>query len=178
MGGVELDMSPHHCPAGSVGEEGWRRGRDVSALWRRERSNTALLIQSREATFGLMGSLRTHPARRARERKRQSCDGEDTLPLQTGDAHASTLRAGWSTKWCVWMFRPSAFFQVTLLAVFYSLPVSLFPPRKFVGRVVVACKQAESRVSPQGHHAEAKTALPSRPPVECGGHRDAVPRNT
>ena len=59
------------------------------------------LIQSREATFGLMGSLRTHPPRRARENKRQSCEGvegEHTLPLPTGDAHASTLRAGWSNQ--------------------------------------------------------------------------------
>ena len=56
------------------------------------------LIQSREATFGLMGSLRTHPPRRARGRKRQSCEGEHTLALPTGDAHASTLRAGWSNQ--------------------------------------------------------------------------------
>ena len=57
------------------------------------------LIQSREATFGLMGSLRTHPRRRARKRKRQSCEGEQhTVPLPTGDAHASTLRAGWSNQ--------------------------------------------------------------------------------
>ena len=73
------------------------------------------------------------------------------------------------TKWCVWMFRPSAFFQVHLLPIFF--PFLLL--RKFASLCRVVVVAASDAVA--SRHAQAKAALPSRPPVECGGHRDAVP---
>ena len=85
--GLSLTRVLHTVPEAVWGRRGGG-GREVSALWQRERSITASLIQSRGGLLGFTSNA--HPARRVRERRRQSCEGKSVnhLALYTRDALA------------------------------------------------------------------------------------------